>query len=61
MRPRGVCASSCLRKSLCVKPAAWTPSVSTIPGLTEFTRILRGPGSLASDLATASTAALVAL
>jgi len=34
----GVCASSCLRKSLSAKPAAWTPSVSTIPGLMEFTR-----------------------
>ena len=61
MRPSGVFDSTCLRKSLSMIPAACTPSVSTMPGLMAFTRILRGPSSLASDLVTASTAALVAL
>jgi hypothetical protein len=32
-----------------------------MPGLIAFTRMLRGPNSLASDRVTASTAALVAL
>jgi len=40
---------------------ACSPSVSTMSGLMELMRILRGPSSLASDLVTASTAALVAL
>jgi hypothetical protein len=37
------------------------PSVSTMPGFTALTRMPRGPNSLASDLVTAFTAALVAL
>src|SRR4030095_13941637 len=61
MRPSGVCASSCLRKSLVSNPAACTPSVSTMPGLMAFTRMLRGPSSLARVRVTASTAALLAL
>lgn len=36
------------------------PSVMTTPGLTEFTRILRGPNSFARDFVIASTAALLA-
>src|SRR5579859_1277634 len=39
MRPRGVCASNCFCMPLPMKPAAWTPSVSTMPGLMELTRI----------------------
>jgi len=31
-------------------PCTWVPSVSTMPGLTALTRILRGPSSLAGDL-----------
>ena len=42
-------------------PAECKPSVSTIPGLIEFTRIFRGANSPASDTVIASTAALVAL
>src|SRR6266513_2467079 len=61
MRPSGVWASVVLRQSLSAIPAACTPSVSTMPGLIELTRILRGPSSFASDLVTASTAAFVAL
>ena len=61
IRPSGVCASYCFRKSLSTMPAACTPSVSTMPGLIELTRMWRGPSSLASDRVTASTAALVAL
>src|SRR6059058_590691 len=49
MRPSGVCASTCLRRSLSAMPAAWTPSVSTMPGLIEFTRIFRGPNSAGID------------
>ena len=44
-----------------VKSGGLTPSVSTMPGLIELTRILRGPSSFASERVTASTAALVAL
>src|SRR5881409_2290420 len=61
IRPRGLWASTCLRKSLSSRPAALKPSVSTMPGLMALTRILRGPSSLASERVTASTAALVAL
>ena len=61
IRPSGVWASVCLRKSPSVIPAACVPAVSTMPGLIAFTRILRGPSSLASERVTASTAALVAL
>src|SRR6059036_3366358 len=42
MRPNGVCASTCFRNSLAAKPAVCRPSVSTIPGLIAFTRMLRG-------------------
>ena len=42
MRPSGVCVSSCLQKSLSANPPARSPSVSTIPGLMAFTRMLRG-------------------
>src|SRR5262245_21928158 len=54
MRPSGACASNCLRKSLSLaaSPADEVPSVSTMPGLIELTRILRGPSSLASDRVT---------
>ena len=41
-------------------PWVCVPSVSTIPGLMLFTRILRGPNSLASTPVMASTAPLVA-
>ena len=61
MRPRGVCDSMSLRKSLSWMPAERTPSVSTMPGLMELTRIRRGPSSWLSDRVTASTAAFVAL
>src|SRR5690348_320973 len=61
IRPSGVCASICLRQSLAAIPVEWKPSVSIMPGLIALTRILRGPSSLASDLVTASTAALVPL
>ena len=61
MRPSGVCVSICLRKSLSESPAEWKPSVSTIPGFTEFTRIFFGPSSVARLRVTASTAAFVAL
>src|SRR6266404_563632 len=61
IRPSGVDASACLRKSLEVIPALCVPSVSTMPGLIEFTRMLRGPSSLANERVTASTAAFVAL
>ena len=39
MRPSGVSCSICFWKSLPMKPAAWTPSVSIMPGLMELTRI----------------------
>src|SRR5436189_105973 len=55
MRPRGVCCSVWHRMSLSVMPAVTVPSVSTMPGLMELMRILRGPSSFASDLVTAST------
>src|SRR5205823_11653786 len=46
----------------CALPiSACTPSVSIIPGLIEFTRIFRGPSSLASTPVIASTAALLAV
>src|SRR5262245_59166426 len=61
MRLSGVWDSICLRKSLSVIPAECVPSVSTMPGFTALTRILRGPNSLASVFVTASTAAFVAL
>ena len=50
-----------LRKSLSVIPALCVPSVSTMPGLIEFTRMLREPSSSPSERVTASTAAFVAL
>src|SRR5258708_18794960 len=59
MRPSAVRASTCLLNSPSEKPAARTPSVSTMPGLMEFTRMLRGPNSLARVLVIASTAPLV--
>ena len=34
-------------------PKAWLPSVSTMPGLIELTRILRGPSSAANTPVTA--------
>ena len=61
IRRSGLCASTCLRKSLSVIPAVCVPSVSTMPGLMAFTRILRGPSSLANVCVTAFTAAFVAL
>ena len=61
IRPSGVVASVCLRKSLSAKPTECSPSVSTIPGLIEFTRIFFGPSSPASETEIASTAAFVAL
>ena len=42
MRPSGASAFQALLKSEPMKPAVCEPSVSTIPGLSEFTRILRG-------------------
>ena len=47
-------------KSLPMIPAEWVPSVSTTPGLIEFTRTLRGPSSLAWTRVMPSTALLVA-
>ena len=61
MRPSGACVSTIFWKSLPTNPAACTPSVSIIPGLIEFTRIFRGPSSLASTPVIASTAALLAV
>src|SRR5438128_5107461 len=61
IRPSGVCDSICFRKSLSCRPAARTPSVSTIPGVMALTRICRGPSSFASVRVIASTAPLVAL
>src|SRR5271170_1780124 len=61
MRPSGVVASTDLRKSPSAKPTACRPSVSTMPGFSEFTRILRGPSSFDSEIVMASTAALVEL
>src|SRR5450830_1056606 len=61
IRPKGVTASIVLRKSSAKKPLSRTPSVSTNPGLTEFTRILREPNSLANVRVTASTAPLDAV
>ena len=40
-------------------PAVWAPSLSTMPGLIELTRILRGPSSAASTWVMVSTAPLV--
>ena len=59
MRLSGVRTSISLRKSPSI-PEAWSPSVTTVPGLMALTRILRGPSSLASDFVIASTAAFVA-
>src|SRR5205085_79069 len=50
MRPNGVCASTLLRRSPWSKPAARTPSVSTMPGVMALTRILLGTSSFASLL-----------
>src|SRR5262245_15390992 len=61
MRRRGACVSSWVRSSLLSKPPARTPSVSTMPGLIAFTRMLRGPSSLASVRVIASTAPFVAV
>src|SRR3984885_2126795 len=61
MRPSGVCDSAHLWKSLPIKPAVCTPSVSTIPGLIELTRIFFGPSSFDSVRVTESTAPLVAV
>src|SRR5436309_5630745 len=61
MRPSGVCASTCLRISLSAMPAACVPSVPTMPGLMAFTRMPRGPSSLASERVIASTAPFVPL
>src|ERR1700740_3187281 len=60
IRPRGDCASTDLRKSPSTIPAACSPSVSIIPGLMEFTRILREPNSLANTAVIASTDAFAA-
>ncbi len=59
MRPSSFCASVSLRKSLSVIPAECAPSDSTMPGLIAFTRIFRGPSSLASDFVIAFTAAFL--
>ena len=61
MRPSGVSRSCCSLNSPLSRPEARRPSVSTMPGSSEFTRILRGPSSLASEIVIASTAALLAL
>ncbi|EFB40701.1 hypothetical protein pah_c197o092 [Parachlamydia acanthamoebae str. Hall's coccus] len=39
----------------------WTPSISTIPELTELTRIFRWPSSLLKHFVIGSTAPLLAL
>ena len=44
-----------------MKPAVWVPSVSTMPGLTELTRMPLGPSSRESTPVMASTAPLVAV
>ena len=59
--PKGVPASVSFRPSLSAIPALRTPSVSTMPGFKEFTRIFFGPSSLDSETVIASTAALVPL
>src|SRR5882672_11336769 len=61
MRPSGVWDSIILRKSLSANPTACKPSVSTMPGFSELTRIFFGPSSFESATVIASTAALVAL
>src|SRR6185436_12968835 len=61
MRPSGVRDSMSLRISPSTKPPDRAPSVSTMPGLIAFTRMLRGPSSEASVRVSESTAALVAL
>src|SRR5580765_2799487 len=50
VRPNGVWPTTAFSKSEPINPAARDPSVSTIPGLIEFTLILRGPSSLAKTL-----------
>ena len=57
----GGCAHRPLAKFALGDAGRCVPSVSTMPGLIELTRILRGPNSLASDRVMAFTAALVAL
>ncbi len=59
--PSGVWAMIPASKSVASIPAEWVPSVSVRLGLTVFTRILRGPSSLASTPVIASTAPLEAV
>ena len=61
VRPSGVIETNCFSKSHPINPAALVPSVSTMPGLIEFTRIFRGPSSLESTGDAASTAPFVAV
>ena len=61
MRPSGVSSTAFFWKSLPIMPAAWTPSVSTMPGLSELTRIFLEPSSLESETLIESTAPLVPL
>src|SRR6266852_2016823 len=61
IRPRGVVFSCCSRHSRSCGPEARRPSVSTTPGLSEFTRIFRGPSSCDRETVIAFTAALLAL
>src|SRR5215470_4615247 len=53
MRPSGAWTVICFTRSLSIRPAAFTPSVSITPGLMPFTRMLRGPSSLDLAFATA--------
>jgi hypothetical protein len=59
-RPSGVCATSCVSRSLPMIPIRWRPSVSTPSGAMVLTRIFLGPYSLASTRVIESTALLVA-
>jgi hypothetical protein len=61
IRPSGVCATIPFSKSLPRNPAAWTPSVSTMPGLIAFTRIFFAPSSFDRITVIASTEAFVAV
>jgi hypothetical protein len=56
VRSSGVRVMAPASKSEPMKPAACVPSVSTMPGFSALTRILRGPSSRDSTLVMASTA-----
>src|ERR1700719_346604 len=61
VRPSDDCLIKSFSKSEPMKPALTVPSVSTMPGLMELTRIFLGPSSRARTPVMASTAPLVAV